>query len=121
MAEGARPTLKLKPPAAKAAPAPAVVPVYDRNKAGELRGGVGLVQEDNVFHPERLVFMRKLPKEQGYYLTPEQQQNFNRQMAKQRAALSPLSRQADPPPLPEKLVQIQRENAQAAAVELLAE
>ena len=94
--------------------------MYDPKKCSELRGGVGLVQEDNVFHEQSKGFVRKLPREQGYYLSPEQQLNYTKQLAKQKQALSPLSRSA-PPAMPEKIVQVARENAQALAAESLAE
>lgn len=123
MADGKLPTIK-RPTAApaKVAPAPEVVPLYDPKKCSELRGGVGLVQEDNVFNPSGgHGFVRKIPKEQGYYLTPEQQTNYVRQLAKQKQALNPLTHRAPPEAMPDKLVQAHRENAQALAAELHAE
>jgi len=127
MADGALPRLGRKPAApAKPAPAPqapAEVPVYDPNKCAQLVGGLGLVQGKNVFHEHGgHGFIREAPKEHWYFLTPEQERNYSIQMAKQRQAMSPLSRRSAPPPaMPEKLVQIARENAQAAAAEAYSE
>jgi hypothetical protein len=119
-------SLKRKPATpAEAAPAPLApekVPLYDPNKCSELRGGVGLVQEQYVFNPSGgHGYVRTLPKEQGYFLTPEQQVNYARQMAKQKQAVSPISRAAPPPAMPEKMIQMARENAQALAAENFSE
>lgn len=115
MANGAKPTLSRKPAA------PAVVPVYDPTMCSELRGGVGLVQGTNVFTEIGHKFLKTLPQEQGYFLTPEQQINYKRQMAKQRQMLSPLSVKAPPEPIPDKVIEVARENAMALAAESYAE
>ena len=120
MAQGARPTLKLKRPE-PVVEAPKDIPVYDPEKACAHVGGVGMVQGKNVFDPGSKRFLREAPKEAWYFLTPEQEQNYKRQMAKQRQLFSRNLPQTAPPAVPNKVIQIAKENAQAAAAEALAE
>ena len=104
------------------APEPAVVPVFDPEALavqtyGE--GGSGFIQGKNFFTGNGK-FVREVPKEQWYVTTPEMEANNRKARAKQRAMFAgkgvPRGQQ-----LPDKLLDIARENSRVLAAESLAE
>jgi len=121
--------LSLKKPAVEApaeAPpaAPAEVPVFDPERLAVSTygdGGAGFIQGKNYFTAAG-VFVRELPKEQWYITTPEMERNNQIARAKWRALTHQrapfVHRGAD---IPDKLLQVSRENARVLAAESLSE
>lgn len=104
------------------APEPAVVPVFDPEALavqtyGE--GGLGFVQGKNFFTSGGK-FVKTLPEGQWYKTTPEMEANNRKARAKQRAMFAGKSAPKGPQ-LPDKLIDIARENSRVLAAESLAE
>ena len=110
-------------PVVEAPPAPAAVPVFDPELLAVETygdGGAGFIQGKNYFTRSG-AFVRELPKEQWYVTTPEMERNNKLARAKWRAVTRQnvaTKRGAD---IPDKLLQVSRENARARAAEALAE
>jgi hypothetical protein len=106
-----------------AAPEPEVIPVFDPEAlAVQTYGdaGSGFIQGKNYFTAHGK-FVRELPKEQWYLTTSEMEANNRKARAKQRAMFAGKGAPRQGPALPDKLLDISRENSRVLAAESLAE
>jgi len=118
MAGGTLPLIKRPAKAASAEPAPAPAkpaPVYDPEMCSMHVGNL-LLQGKNYF-TRAGTFVREAPKEEWYFLTPEQEKNWRKQMAVQRAKISARKIVENERAVPDKIATLLRENAQALAAE----
>jgi hypothetical protein len=130
-------TLRLKPPvsvkqeaapqrSSEPLPAPAkpvVIPVFDPEMLAVETygdGGIGFIQGKNYF-TRGGAFVRELPEAQWYLTTPEMERNNKIARAKWRAVTRGSAQAQRAANVPDKLVQISRENARVLAAEALAE
>ena len=129
MARNVGSTLSLKPKAAPepeppAPPAPAAIPVFDPEALAVTTygdGGAGFIQGKNYFTAAGK-FVRELPKEQWYLTTPEMERNNKIARAKWRAMRhGKQAGRPGGPAIPEKLLEVHKENSRALAAEALAE
>ena len=111
---------------AKAEPAVATpsVPVFDPEALAVTTygdGGAGFIQGKNYFTAAGK-FVRELPKEQWYITTPEMERNNKIARAKWRAMRhGKQAGRPGGPAIPEKLLEVHKENSRALAAEALAE
>jgi hypothetical protein len=108
---------------AVAAPEPAEMPVYDPEALAVQTysdGGAGLIQGKNLFTSHG-TFVKVLSEAQWYLTTPEQEANNRKARAKQRAMFAGRGTARKGPQLPDKLLDISRENSRVLAAESLAE
>ncbi len=103
--------------------APAEVPVFDPEMlACETYGdgGKGFIQGKNYFTAAGK-FVRELPKEQWYICTPEMERNNKIARSRWKAKTHQHGPVAAGANIPDKLLQISRENARVSAAESLSE
>lgn len=117
-----RPLLKLGAKKAPPAEQPKEVPVFDPDRLAAQVGtenGAYFVQGKNLFSLKG-VFVKEAPENLWYITTEEQEANNRKAKARSRANVIHLPR-SNEAAIPDKVVEIARENARALAAEMHAE